>query len=168
MKLLALLRGWLKSRVAAPGPGRPRDKPARTEGVTKENSAKSAQAEQPRTHTVVALKGWVHRVLGPPGSLKLWAAILVAGAAVVALVWHLKTAPPHRLHVPGRLSARELHLTYCASCHEDKGRPLRPVRLDLAAFAETVRQGRGAMPAFEGVLDDEEYEKIYRHLKGAE
>ena len=69
----------------------------------------------------------------------------------------------------------DLYRRHCASCHGADGRPVltaapdfsRPTALlkpDLSLLA-TIRSGRGAMPAYAGLLRDREILDIVAHLR---
>lgn len=64
---------------------------------------------------------------------------------------------------------------HCAHCHGDNGRPVMPGAPDFTrpmalmkpdlALLEVVRGGRGAMPAYAGVLRDREILDVVAHLR---
>ena len=69
----------------------------------------------------------------------------------------------------------ELFRAHCSGCHGPNGRPVLPaapdfthpmalLKPDLALLA-TVRSGRGAMPAYAGVLRDRDILDIISHLR---
>ncbi|HET9978625.1 MAG TPA: cytochrome c [Burkholderiaceae bacterium] len=73
------------------------------------------------------------------------------------------------------LRGAELYRRHCASCHGNNGQPVLPaapdftrptalLKPDLALLA-TVRSGRGAMPAYQGLLRDREILDIVTHLR---
>jgi cytochrome c6 len=60
----------------------------------------------------------------------------------------------------------------CAECHGEKLRSsgavpdLRKLPADArAAFDETVKNGRGQMPAWEGQLTDENFDQIWAYIR---
>ncbi|MDH4288334.1 MAG: cytochrome c [Aquincola sp.] len=68
-----------------------------------------------------------------------------------------------------------LYRDHCRGCHGDGGRPVLPtapdftqhttlLKPDLALLA-SIRRGRGAMPAYDGVLRDTEILDIVAHLR---
>lgn len=69
----------------------------------------------------------------------------------------------------------ELYRSHCAGCHGSQGRPVLPAAPDLSqpmallkpdpALLATVRSGRGAMPAFAGLLRDREILDIVAHMR---
>ena len=73
------------------------------------------------------------------------------------------------------LRGAELFRTHCASCHGADGRPVLPGAPDLSrptallkpdpALLASIRSGRGAMPAYQGLLRDREILDIVAHLR---
>lgn len=69
----------------------------------------------------------------------------------------------------------ELYQRHCANCHGGSGRPVMPTAPDFArpgvllrpdpVLLESIRGGRGAMPAYQGVLRDREILDIVAHLR---
>lgn len=69
----------------------------------------------------------------------------------------------------------ELYRQHCAQCHGAGGRPVLPGTPDLSrptallkpdpALLQTIRQGRGAMPGYQGQLRDREILDIVTHLR---
>ena len=69
----------------------------------------------------------------------------------------------------------DLFRTHCASCHGSNGRPVLPGAPDLSrptallkpdpALMQSIRAGRGAMPAYQGLLRDREILDIVAHLR---
>lgn len=73
------------------------------------------------------------------------------------------------------LRGATLYGQHCSSCHGSGGRPVLPtapdftrqgalLKPDLALLA-SIRRGRGAMPAYEGVLRDSDILDIVTHLR---
>jgi len=73
------------------------------------------------------------------------------------------------------LRGADLYRRHCAVCHGNNGQPVLPtapdftkpmalLKPDLTLLA-SVRQGRGAMPAYQGVLRDREILDIVAHLR---
>ena len=69
----------------------------------------------------------------------------------------------------------ELYRSHCLSCHGAGGKPVMPgapdfsrptalLKPDLALLA-AIRQGRAAMPAYEGQLRDREILDLVAHLR---
>jgi len=68
-----------------------------------------------------------------------------------------------------------LYRRHCAGCHGHDGRPVLPAAPDLSrptalmrgdlALLALVRGGRGAMPAYAGVLKDREVLDVLTHLR---
>lgn len=64
---------------------------------------------------------------------------------------------------------------HCAPCHGDNGRPVMPMAPDFTrptallkpdlALLEAIRSGRGAMPAYAGILRDREILDVVAHLR---
>lgn len=69
----------------------------------------------------------------------------------------------------------DLYNSHCASCHGAKGRPQLPTAPDLSlptallkpdlTLLASIRTGRGAMPAFQGLLRDRDILDIVAHLR---
>jgi cytochrome c6 len=89
----------------------------------------------------------------------LWLVLLLPAAA--------QAADPAR--------GADLYRTHCIGCHGAGGRPVMPgapdfsrptalLKPDLALLA-TIRQGRAAMPAYEGQLRDREILDLVSHLR---
>jgi cytochrome c6 len=73
------------------------------------------------------------------------------------------------------LRGGELYQRHCASCHGAGGKPVLPtapdftrhntlLKPDLTLLA-AIRKGRGAMPAYDGVLREREILDIVTHLR---
>ncbi|MCW5666200.1 MAG: cytochrome c [Piscinibacter sp.] len=73
------------------------------------------------------------------------------------------------------LRGADLYQRHCANCHGSSGRPVMPTAPDFArpgvlfkpdpVLLEAIRSGRGAMPAYQGVLRDREILDIVSHLR---
>ncbi len=94
------------------------------------------------------------------------ARVLVAALTVAAAV-------PASAGDPAR--GADLYRQHCASCHGAGGRPVLPnapdftrhtalLKPDLALLA-SIRRGRGAMPAYDGVLRDRDILDVVAHLR---
>ncbi|MBX3608113.1 MAG: cytochrome c [Piscinibacter sp.] len=69
----------------------------------------------------------------------------------------------------------DLYRHHCAGCHGGDGRPVMPGAPDFArpgallrpdpALLAAIRAGRGAMPAYQGLLRDREILDIVAHLR---
>jgi cytochrome c6 len=69
----------------------------------------------------------------------------------------------------------ELYRTHCTGCHGAAGRPVMPGAPDLTrptallkpdqALAQSIRTGRGGMPAYAGVLRERELLDVVTHLR---
>jgi cytochrome c6 len=73
------------------------------------------------------------------------------------------------------LHGADLYRQHCSACHGPGGRPVLPtapdftqqttlLKPDLALLA-SIRRGRGAMPAYDGVLRDTEILDVVAHLR---
>lgn len=73
------------------------------------------------------------------------------------------------------LAGAELYRIHCVACHGDNGRPVMPLAPDFSsptallkpdlALLATIRSGRGAMPAYAGLLRDRQILDIVAHLR---
>ncbi len=73
------------------------------------------------------------------------------------------------------LRGADLYQRHCANCHGGSGRPVMPTAPDFArpgvlfkpdpVLLEAIRGGRGAMPAYQGVLRDREILDVIAHLR---
>lgn len=89
----------------------------------------------------------------------LWVALLCGAAAQAADLQH----------------GSQLYRQHCALCHGPAGRPVLPGAPDLSRPAALlkpdlvllagIRTGRGAMPAYQGVLRDRDILDIVAHLR---
>lgn len=69
----------------------------------------------------------------------------------------------------------DLFQSHCINCHGRDGRPLLPGAPDLSlptallkpdlVLLASIRSGRGAMPAYQGLLRDREILDIVAHLR---
>ena len=69
----------------------------------------------------------------------------------------------------------ELYRLHCAGCHGGDGRPVMPMAPDFSrpttllkpdlTLLAAIRAGRGAMPAYQGLLRDREILDIVAHLR---
>ncbi len=94
-----------------------------------------------------------------PTAARLWAALLCGAAAQAADLQH----------------GSQLYRQHCALCHGPAGRPALPGTPDLSRPAALlkpdlellagIRSGRGAMPAYQGVLRDRDILDIVAHLR---
>ena len=89
----------------------------------------------------------------------VWALAIVAGGVQAADVNH----------------GAELYRQHCAACHGTGGRPALPGTPDLArpgallkpdvALVAALRSGRGAMPAYGGLMKERELFDVVAHLR---
>jgi cytochrome c6 len=73
------------------------------------------------------------------------------------------------------IQGNELYKRHCAACHGSDGRGVMPTAPDLSrptallkpdpVLLDAIRAGRGAMPAYRGVLRDREILDIVAHLR---
>ncbi|MBL8343238.1 MAG: c-type cytochrome [Rubrivivax sp.] len=78
-------------------------------------------------------------------------------------------------HAADAGNGARLYRQHCAGCHGADGRPVLPAAPDLSrpmalmrgdlALLAFVKGGRGAMPAFAGVLKDREVLDVLAHLR---
>jgi cytochrome c6 len=69
----------------------------------------------------------------------------------------------------------EIYRTHCVNCHGPQGRPVLPTAPDFSrlerllqpdpVLLQSVRSGRGAMPAFQGLLRDREILDVIAYLR---
>ena len=69
----------------------------------------------------------------------------------------------------------ELYARHCSGCHGGDGRPVMPTAPDLSrptallkpdtVLLGAIRAGRGAMPAYQGLLRDRDILDIVAHLR---
>jgi mono/diheme cytochrome c family protein len=69
-------------------------------------------------------------------------------------------------------AGRELYAEHCALCHGERlittgaAPDLKLLRADQRArFDETVRDGKGQMPAWGGMLSDQEIDQIWAYIR---
>lgn len=96
---------------------------------------------------------------------------LRCAAAGLALL--TATAMPAQGADPQR--GAELYRTHCAGCHGSGGKPVLPGAPDFSRpmallkpdplLLASIRQGRGAMPGYEGQLRDREILDLVAHLR---
>ena len=113
---------------------------------------------------------WMHKgqvMFGRPGLCRRpLIALLVAVPAVIVL--QVATAADY-------FNGREVYDTFCQSCHGADGRSMTPgtpdfsngdgmFRPDSDLFAG-IRQGKGVMPAFRGMLSDEEIRDVIAYVR---
>lgn len=78
-------------------------------------------------------------------------------------------------HAGDALRGAELYRQHCSACHGAGGRPVLPtapdftrhdtlLKPDLTLLA-AIRKGRGAMPAYDGVLRERDVLDIVTHLR---
>ncbi len=78
-------------------------------------------------------------------------------------------------HASDPLRGAELYQKHCAMCHGNNGKPVLPVAPDFSrqerllqpdlALLASIRNGRGAMPAFQGMLRDRDILDVIAHLR---
>ncbi len=84
----------------------------------------------------------------------------------------LAFAPAHAADV---MKGADLYRLHCASCHGFDGRPIMSVAPDLSqpmallkpdiSLLAGIRNGKGAMPAYQGILRDREILDIVAHMR---
>lgn len=93
------------------------------------------------------------------------------GAALVALIAALGPAA----QAADTSLGAELYRQHCSGCHGGDGRPVMPTAPDFSrptallkpdlTLLATIRGGRGAMPAYQGLLRDRDILDIVAHLR---
>lgn len=78
-------------------------------------------------------------------------------------------------HAADPLRGAELYRTHCVSCHGPGGRPALPGAPDFTQpmallkpdtqLLDSIRRGRGAMPAYAGALRDRDILDLIAHLR---
>jgi cytochrome c6 len=73
------------------------------------------------------------------------------------------------------LRGADLYGNHCAQCHGARGKPVLPAAPDLTlptallkadlTLLASIRAGRGAMPAYQGLLRDRDILDIVAHLR---
>jgi cytochrome c6 len=111
------------------------------------------------------------QAVSPARGRPLGLALALASALVLWTLLCLGTAA----HAADADNGARLYRQHCASCHGANGRPVLPTAPDLSrpmalmrgdlALLSFVRSGRGAMPAFAGVLKDREVLDVLAHLR---
>jgi mono/diheme cytochrome c family protein len=89
--------------------------------------------------------------------------ILVGTAALGIAPAHAQTAAE---------AGRDVYTEHCATCHGERlnatgaAPDLKSLRADQKAyFDERVRDGKGQMPAWEGMISDEEIGNIWAYIR---
>jgi len=87
----------------------------------------------------------------------------------IALAWHAGALAGNML------AGADLYRRHCTSCHGSDGRPVLPAAPDFSrptallkpdlTLLAAIRGGRGAMPAYSGILRDREILDIVAHLR---
>jgi cytochrome c551 len=73
---------------------------------------------------------------------------------------------------PAADAGRDVYAEHCASCHGERlnatgaAPDLKLLRADQRAqFDQMVRNGKGQMPAWEGMINDEEIDQIWAYVR---
>ena len=89
---------------------------------------------------------------------------VLVGAAVLGIV-------PARAQSAAD-AGRDVYAEHCASCHGERlnatgaAPDLKLLRADQRAqFDQMVRNGKGQMPAWEGMINDEEIDQIWAYVR---
>lgn len=68
---------------------------------------------------------------------------------------------------------QSLYMQHCSSCHgcdgtmqESGAKPLKTSQFTETQIGTQIKQGKNAMPRFEGILSDEEIKKVAAFAKG--
>jgi cytochrome c6 len=93
----------------------------------------------------------------------------------LALLLVCAVLAPASAHAGDSLRGAELYRQHCSACHGAGGRPVLPTAPDFTrhgsllkpdlALLGSIRKGRGAMPAYDGVLRDRDILDIVTHLR---
>jgi len=94
---------------------------------------------------------------------------------VLGLLLILMAAPLSSVSAADVFHGKEIYMRYCAGCHGSSGGGLMPGMPDFAQgerllrtdqdLVDSVRLGNGVMPAFNGMLTDEEIENVVAYLR---
>ncbi len=94
---------------------------------------------------------------------------------VVVLLLMLMAASVNSVFAGDVFHGKEIYIRYCAGCHGDSGVGLMPGMPDFSQgerllrtdrdLIDSVRIGNGIMPAFNGMLTDEEIENVVAYLR---
>lgn len=94
-------------------------------------------------------------------------------SAAAGLVLTAMAAMPAQAADPQR--GADLYRTHCAGCHGNGGKPVLPGAPDFSrplallkpdpVLLASIRQGRGAMPGYEGQLRDRDILDLVSHLR---
>lgn len=78
-------------------------------------------------------------------------------------------------HAADTVKGAELYRLHCAGCHGGDGRPVMPMAPDFSrpttllkpdlTLLAAIRNGRGAMPAYQGLLRDREILDVVAYLR---
>jgi mono/diheme cytochrome c family protein len=68
---------------------------------------------------------------------------------------------------------QSLYMQHCSSCHgcdgtmqESGAKPLKTSQFTEAQIGMQIKQGKNAMPRFEGILSDDEIKEVAKFAKG--
>lgn len=91
-------------------------------------------------------------------------------AAICATLWFAGDASAADVFRGG-----ELYRRHCAQCHGDDGRPVMPTAPDFTrrerllqpdpVLLQTLRAGKGAMPAYQGLMRDRDLLDVIAYLR---
>lgn len=118
----------------------------------------------------VAAPGNGSHVLDAVGSSRGgWRRVLLLG--LLAGVWLVGPAA----HAASPDRGQQIYTSYCASCHGPGGTPVWPGAPDFkragslmrpdGQLAALIRQGKGAMPAYLGIIKDREMLDLIAYLR---
>jgi mono/diheme cytochrome c family protein len=92
----------------------------------------------------------------------------MCGAIGIAVLVHIAPARAQSAADDGR----EIYAEHCAQCHGERlvatgaAPDLKLLRADQRArFDEIVRDGKGQMPAWAGMINDEEIDRIWAYIR---
>ncbi len=94
---------------------------------------------------------------------------------VIVLLLMLMVAPLNSVFAGDVFHGKEIYTRYCAGCHGSSGEGLMPGMPDFTQgerllrtdrdLIDSVRIGNGVMPAFNGMLTDDEIENVVAYLR---
>ena len=95
--------------------------------------------------------------------------------SLLPLAWALALALAGAAHAGDTTRGAELYRSHCAGCHGNAGRPVLPGAPDFSrptallkpdtSLTATIRNGRGGMPAYAGLLREREMLDVVAHLR---
>jgi cytochrome c6 len=137
------------------------------------HSPKTAQCSQVRlTHARRAKAGLSRRVAPAARTYATLGRATTKAVlwALAGVLWAFSTA-----NAADVIKGADLYKQHCAGCHGGDGRPVMPTAPDFSrptallkpdlALLGAIRDGKGAMPAYQGLLRDRDILDIVAHLR---